>query len=53
MTLSELRENLKAMIEGLKKPEGSVTSISSGCEVFLRFIIITLASLDSPTCNIL
>ncbi|KAM7440254.1 Translation initiation factor [Porites harrisoni] len=45
-TLSELRENLKAVIEALSKAEGSVTSISSGCELFLRFI--TLASLDNP-----
>ena len=50
-TLSELRENLKAVIEALSKAEGSVTSISSGCELFLRFI--TLASLDNPVCNTL
>lgn len=50
-TLSELRENLKAVIEALTKAEGSVTSISSGCELFLRFI--TLASLDNPVCNTL
>ena len=45
-TLSELRENLKEVIEVLTRTEGSVTSISSGCELFLRFI--TLASLDNP-----
>ena len=47
-TLSELRENLKEVIEVLTRTEGSVTSISSGCELFLRFI--TLASLDNPVC---
>ena len=45
-TLSELRDNLKAVIDVLTKTEGSVASISSGCELFLRFI--TLASLDNP-----
>ncbi|KAK2573930.1 Translation initiation factor eIF-2B subunit alpha [Acropora cervicornis] len=45
-TLSELRENLKSVIDVLTKTEGSVASISSGCELFLRFI--TLASLDNP-----
>ena len=49
-TLSELRENLKEVIEVLTRTEGSVTSISSGCELFLRFI--TLASLDNPVCLI-
>ena len=48
-TLSELRENLKEVIEVLTRTEGSVTSISSGCELFLRFI--TLASLDNPVCR--
>lgn len=47
-TLSELRENLKSVIDVLTKTEGSVVSISSGCELFLRFI--TLASLDNPVC---
>lgn len=47
-TLSELRENLKSVIDVLTKIEGSVASISSGCELFLRFI--TLASLDNPVC---
>lgn len=47
-TLSELRDNLKEVIEVLTQTEGSVTSISSGCELFLRFI--TLASLDNPVC---
>ena len=47
-TLSELRENLKSVIDVLTKTEGSVASISSGCELFLRFI--TLASLDNPVC---
>ena len=45
-TLSELTKNLKEVIEVLTRTEGSVTSISSGCELFLRFI--TLASLDNP-----
>ena len=36
------------MIEVLTKVKGSVASISSGCELFLRFI--TLASLDNPVC---
>lgn len=45
-TLSELRDNLQQVIKVLTKTEGSVASISSGCELFLRFI--TLASLDNP-----
>ncbi|XP_013413591.1 translation initiation factor eIF-2B subunit alpha [Lingula anatina] len=43
-TLSELRENLKDAIDTLTKTDSSVASISSGCELFLRFI--TLTALD-------
>jgi len=45
VTLAELRHNLKTAIEELTvNAEQSVTSISSGCELFLRFI--TLTALD-------
>ena len=48
-TLLGLRENLKNAIEILTKSDHSlVTSISSGCELFLRFI--TLTALDNPVC---
>lgn len=44
-TLAELRDNLLSLIAQLKvSAEASVTSVESGCELFLRFI--TLASLD-------
>ena len=45
-TVSELRETLQDVIKELTKADKSVTSVSSGCELFLRFI--TLASLDNP-----
>ncbi|KAL5017493.1 hypothetical protein ScPMuIL_007082 [Solemya velum] len=45
-TLSEMRACLKETISVLTKTDNSVTSISSGCELFLRFI--TLTSLDHP-----
>lgn len=46
-TLVELRETLKDAIETLTRTDhGLVTSISSGCELFLRFI--TLTALDNP-----
>ena len=42
-----MRENLKSAIEVLTKTDrGLVTAISSGCELFLRFI--TLTALDNP-----
>ncbi|XP_046579399.1 translation initiation factor eIF-2B subunit alpha-like [Haliotis rubra] len=43
-TLSEMRERLKDAINTLTQTDSSVTSISSGCELFLRFI--TLANLQ-------
>lgn len=43
-TLAGLRESLKHCIDWLMHTDSSVTSISSGCELFLRFI--TLAALD-------
>lgn len=44
-TLKQMREDLKSAIEVLTRTDrGLVTSISSGCELFLRFI--TLATLD-------
>ncbi|KAH3876703.1 translation initiation factor eIF-2B subunit alpha-like isoform X2 [Dreissena polymorpha] len=43
-TLAELRAILKDAINTLMGTDSSVTSISSGCELFLRFI--TLTSLD-------
>ncbi|EDO35087.1 predicted protein [Nematostella vectensis] len=45
-TLSELRDNLQKVIESLTRADVAVTSVSSGCELFLRFI--TLSALDSP-----
>eukprot|EP00112_Aurelia_sp_Birch-Aquarium-sp1_P019380 Seg4784.1 transcript_id=Seg4784.1/GoldUCD/mRNA.D3Y31 product="Translation initiation factor eIF-2B subunit alpha" protein_id=Seg4784.1/GoldUCD/D3Y31 len=45
-TLSGLLENLKEVISQLTAIEASVTSVSSGCELFLKFV--TLASLDQP-----
>ena len=45
-TLSELRKHLKEVIDVLTQTKSSVASVSSGCELFLRFI--TLAALDSP-----
>ena len=43
-TLAGLRKGLQDCISWLMQTDSSVTSISSGCELFLRFI--TLASLD-------
>ncbi|XP_038061830.1 translation initiation factor eIF-2B subunit alpha-like isoform X2 [Patiria miniata] len=43
-TLAGLRESLKDCISWLMETDNSVTSISSGCELFLRFI--TLTALD-------
>ena len=43
-TLAGLRANLKEAIETLTQVDCSVTSVSSGCELFLRFI--TLTALD-------
>ncbi|XP_067684031.1 translation initiation factor eIF2B subunit alpha-like [Haliotis asinina] len=43
-TLAEMRERLKDAINTLTQTDSSVTSISSGCELFLRFI--TLANLQ-------
>ncbi|XP_033628407.1 translation initiation factor eIF-2B subunit alpha-like [Asterias rubens] len=43
-TLAGLRESLKGCINWLMETDNSATSISSGCELFLRFI--TLAALD-------
>ena len=37
-TLVGLRENLKKVIDTLTETDSNVTSISSGCELFLRFI---------------
>ncbi|XP_035690493.1 translation initiation factor eIF-2B subunit alpha-like [Branchiostoma floridae] len=45
-TLAELRDNLKEAIKTLTKSDTSITSVSSGCELFLRFI--TLTALDHP-----
>ncbi|XP_065322159.1 translation initiation factor eIF2B subunit alpha-like [Gordionus sp. m RMFG-2023] len=45
-TLSELRETLKKAINLMTNTGKNVTSVSSGCELFLRFI--TLTSLDQP-----
>ncbi|KXJ29025.1 translation initiation factor eIF-2B subunit alpha [Exaiptasia diaphana] len=45
-TLSELREVLQKVIQVLTKADIAVASVSSGCELFLRFI--TLAALDNP-----
>ena len=51
-TIVELRKNLKLGIETLTSISASLmTSISSGCELFLRFI--TLTALDNPVCTIL
>ncbi|XP_041349691.1 translation initiation factor eIF-2B subunit alpha-like [Gigantopelta aegis] len=43
-TLAEMRARLKDAINTLTQTDSSVTSISSGCELFLRFI--TLANLQ-------
>ncbi|KAJ8042791.1 Translation initiation factor eIF-2B subunit alpha [Holothuria leucospilota] len=43
-TLSELRDNLKNCVQWLKDTDSSTTAITSGCELFLRFI--TLTALD-------
>ncbi|KAK3752724.1 hypothetical protein QZH41_018688 [Actinostola sp. cb2023] len=45
-TLSELREVLQEVFQALTTTNVAVTSVSSGCELFLRFI--TLAALDNP-----
>ena len=46
-TMVGLRENLKDAINSLTTSDHAlVTSISSGCELFLRFI--TLTALDNP-----
>ncbi|XP_031553243.1 translation initiation factor eIF-2B subunit alpha-like [Actinia tenebrosa] len=45
-TLYELRNLLQKVIQTLTRADVAVTSVSSGCELFLRFI--TLASLDNP-----
>ncbi|KAK3576555.1 hypothetical protein CHS0354_011233 [Potamilus streckersoni] len=45
-TLAGMRAKLRDAISVLTQTDSSVTSISSGCELFLRFI--TLASLDQP-----
>ncbi|XP_064612849.1 translation initiation factor eIF2B subunit alpha-like [Liolophura sinensis] len=50
-TLSGLRANLKDVISTLTETESNVTSISSGCELFLRFITLTGASLESSDFN--
>ncbi|XP_067133280.1 translation initiation factor eIF2B subunit alpha [Centruroides vittatus] len=44
-TLLGLRENLLKAIEVLTTADSSVTTVSSGCELFLRFITLT-AKLD-------
>ncbi|XP_065055540.1 translation initiation factor eIF2B subunit alpha-like [Rhopilema esculentum] len=43
-TLAGLRDNIQNVVSRLTTIEDSVTSVSSGCELFLRFV--TLASLD-------
>lgn len=49
-TLVQMREDLKSAIEVLTKTDrGLVTAISSGSELFLRFI--TLTALDNPVGN--
>jgi hypothetical protein len=45
-TLRGLRENLNQAIKILQQTDGPVTSIASGCDLFVRFI--TLTSLDHP-----
>ncbi|EDV29348.1 uncharacterized protein TRIADDRAFT_20160, partial [Trichoplax adhaerens] len=45
-TLSEFREKINGTIDCLTKTDKAVTSVASGCELFLRFI--TLTSLDQP-----
>ena len=48
MTLSELRKNLETAVDVLKQSNHAmVASISSGCELFLRFITLT-GNLDHP-----
>ncbi len=49
-TLAGLRESLQICIKWLMQTDSSVTSISSGCELFLRFI--TLAALDQEVGNV-
>nr|XP_054749567.1 translation initiation factor eIF-2B subunit alpha-like [Lytechinus pictus] len=48
-TLAGLRDGLKECIRWLMETDSSVTAISSGCELFLRFI--TLAALDHKNFN--
>jgi len=48
-TLVELLHNIKQAIERLKSTDhGLVTSIASGCELFLRFITLHHTDLDNP-----
>lgn len=46
-TLAELRATLKDAIHTLTQTDSSVTSIQSGCELFLRFITLTTSLEDS------
>jgi len=42
-TLSELRDDLKAVMSALTKSRATkITSVSSGCELFLRFMCVNL-----------
>jgi len=40
-TLVGMRETMRDAIKALTQTESSVTSIQSGCELFLRFITLT------------
>jgi len=48
-TLSELLHNIKGAIEVLKQTDhGLVTSIASGCNLFVKFITLHHTALDNP-----
>ena len=47
-TISGLRDEIKRATEALCKARTSTVSVSSGCELFLRFI--TLTSLEEKVC---
>ena len=47
-TVAELRDEIGLAIKALTGMKQSVVSISSGCDLFVRFI--TLTSLDQTVC---
>jgi len=50
-TVQELDSNLQAAVDTMKNTDYPVTAVTSGCELFLRFI--TLAKLDTKVNSIL